>query len=247
LADEFGTDDGFDFGFEFIYADGSRSTRSHGQRRPEIVVKAVCERCNNGWMSELEVQVRPILEPMVRGQPVRLSVEDQVVLARWAAKVAVLLDHYEDGVVVLGDHDLAHIHLEGSAPPSFHIRIAFRPEPGSQPFDFYVSGHHAAPSGTIDPEAAATPNSFSVTLALGCVVIAVVGGPGMENPGRWVQGSDFPLMVWPPTSDGITWPPRVPVVLDHHGLREFHEAFWIAILNPDFPRPDALGQIPGSA
>ncbi len=242
LADEFGDDDGFDFGFEFIDADGKRTARSHPQRRPEVVVKAVCEGCNNGWMSKLEVEVRPFLEPMVRGGGARLSVDDQVALARWAAKVAVLLDHYEEGAVVLGHDDLRQIHLEGIAPPSYHIRLAFRPEPGSQPFDFYVSGHHAAPKGTTNLETA-TPNSFSVTLALGHVVIAVVGGPGMANPGRWAQGSDFPLMIWPPTPEGIAWPPRSPVVLDRSGLRQFHESFWSGILNPEFPRPDAIGQI----
>ncbi len=243
LADAFGVDDGYDFGFEFIDSDGNRTARSHPQRRPEVVVKAVCERCNNGWMSALEAGVRPFLEPMVRGSEARLTVADQVALARWAAKVAVLLDHYEGGAVVLGDDDLRQIQLEGIAPRGYHIRLAFRPEPGSQPFDFYVSGHHASPPGTIDPEAPKAPNSFSVTLALGHVVIAVVGGPGIESDGRWALGSDFPLMIWPPTLDGISWPPHAPVVLDREGLRLFHESFWIGILNPDFPRPDALGQL----
>lgn len=79
-------DEGYDFGFEFIDSDGSRTTRSHPQRRPEVVVKAVCEECNNGWMSSLEAQVRPFLEPMVRGGDARLTVADQMALARWAAK-----------------------------------------------------------------------------------------------------------------------------------------------------------------
>lgn len=243
LADAFGTDEGYDFAFEFIGTDGNRTARSHPQRRPEVVVKAVCEDCNNGWMSKLEVEVRPFLEPMVRGEQVRLTVGDQVTLARWAAKVAVLLDHYEGGAVVLGEDDLIQIHREGSAPPSYHIRLAFRPDPGSQPFDLYVSGHHAAPAGTIDLGAVTAPNSFSVTLAFGRVVIAVVGGPGMANPGRWAHGGNFPLMIWPPTPEGITWPPRAPVVFDRHGLRQFHESFWTGILNPEFPRPNALGQL----
>lgn len=243
LADAFGSEEGYDFGFEFISADGSRTTRSHPQRRAEVVVKAVCEDCNNGWMSALEVEVRPLLEPMVRGEAVRLSVGDQMILARWAAKVAVLLDHYEDGAVVLGADDLREIYAEGSAPTSFHIRLALRPDPGAQPFDFYVSGHHAAPTGDIDA-ANVLPNSFSVTLALGRVVIAVVGGPGMDRPDRWSNGSDFPMMIWPPTTDGITWPPLFPVVRNRIELREFHESFWTAILNPGFPRPDALAQLP---
>lgn len=243
LADAFGDNEGYDFGFEFIDSDGSRTTRSHPQRRPEVVVKAVCEECNNGWMSSLEGQVRPFLEPMVRGGDARLAVADQVALARWAAKVAVLLDHYEDGAIVLGHDDLRQIYRDGIAPPSYHMRLAFRPEPGSQPFDFYVSGHHAAPTGTTDLEAPTAPNSFSVTLALGHVVIAIVGGPGMENHERWARGSDFPLMIWPPTPDGISWPPHAPVVRDRDGLRQFHESFWTGILNPEFPRPDALAQV----
>jgi hypothetical protein len=181
---------------------------------------------------------------MVRGEAVQLAVADQVRLARWAAKVAVLLGHYEDGAVVLGENDLEQIQHEGSAPTSYHIRLAFRLDPQAQPLDFYVSGHHAAPSEVIDSEAEGGANSFSVTLALGHVVIAIVAGPGMENPRRWANGGNFPLMVWPPTAGGITWPPTFPVVHDRQELREFHESFWTRIVNLEFPRPDALNQIP---
>lgn len=61
----------------------------------EMVVKPVCDYCNNGWMNDLDTAVEPwILNPY--------SDEfecDPAQFRRWAIKVAVLRSHYESGVV----------------------------------------------------------------------------------------------------------------------------------------------------
>lgn len=51
-------------------------------------------------------------------------------------------------------------------------------------------------------------------------------------------------MIWPPTVGGIAWPPKNPILRDRVEFREFHEAFWAVIRNPEFPRPDALKHVP---
>ncbi len=56
---------------------------------------------------------------MVRGESVQLDEGRQLALARWAAKGAVLLEHYEGGMTVLGASDLEKI-LHGHAPIGFH-------------------------------------------------------------------------------------------------------------------------------
>src|SRR5204863_331814 len=35
----------------------------------EIVVRVVCETCNNTWMNDLDHAVRPIIVPLIRNRP----------------------------------------------------------------------------------------------------------------------------------------------------------------------------------
>lgn len=48
----------------------------------------VCRRCNNGWMSRMEIAVQDILDPMIRSEPITLTPDDQTLLAAWASKCA---------------------------------------------------------------------------------------------------------------------------------------------------------------
>src|SRR6266568_7486843 len=52
-------------GFERSAADAFRETRTVTVQQPgsvlNLVARAVCARCNSGWMSQLEERVRPLL------------------------------------------------------------------------------------------------------------------------------------------------------------------------------------------
>jgi hypothetical protein len=49
----------------------------------------VCRDCNSGWMNDMEIAVRPYLEPMIRGAKCHIDAAWQHALAAWAAKFAV--------------------------------------------------------------------------------------------------------------------------------------------------------------
>ncbi len=51
----------------------------------------VCEPCNSGWMSDLEDQVKPILDPMIRGHHVELGDNEQTKLATLGEQMYVCL------------------------------------------------------------------------------------------------------------------------------------------------------------
>ena len=65
--------------------------KSHGASA-SVVVKRVCERCNNEWMSGLETQVRPTVWKLVLGQRADLNSEQQLALALWSTKTAMVFD-----------------------------------------------------------------------------------------------------------------------------------------------------------
>jgi hypothetical protein len=61
-------------------------------RRPELLVRWVCKSCNNGWMSNLEGQVKPLLQPLLSGAAGSLDSGAQSILAVWAVKTAMALE-----------------------------------------------------------------------------------------------------------------------------------------------------------
>lgn len=54
-----------------------------------FATRAPCELCNNRWMSSLETAVAPILTPMIQGLPTLVTTDQQLIIARWATKVAM--------------------------------------------------------------------------------------------------------------------------------------------------------------
>jgi hypothetical protein len=53
-------------------------------------VRAVCDDCNHGWLSQLEGAAKPVLTPLILGQSTELSVDDQRLIAVWAFKTALV-------------------------------------------------------------------------------------------------------------------------------------------------------------
>ncbi len=53
----------------------------------------ICAACNNGWMSEIENQAKPILERMLRGKNVVLDKKKQHRIATWAMKTVLVINH----------------------------------------------------------------------------------------------------------------------------------------------------------
>ena len=76
-----------------------RRTDEHGNVRAfsnnkiELTAKVVCESCNTGWMSDLETDVKSALLPLVVGSPTVVSLDEQRLLAAWAQKTAMTLEH----------------------------------------------------------------------------------------------------------------------------------------------------------
>ena len=59
-----------------------------------LVNTSVCGECNNGWMSQLETDIAPIVQRLVAGEDIgRFSNDEIELLARWAGKTVAVLSH----------------------------------------------------------------------------------------------------------------------------------------------------------
>lgn len=81
--------------------------RDHGPqpvRLIPVVTNSVCRLCNNTWLSVLENDTRPILEPMLFADRAALNPDEQRILATWAFKTALMLDLAGDQQIAVGFH-----------------------------------------------------------------------------------------------------------------------------------------------
>jgi hypothetical protein len=71
-----------------------KSTREDGQDRiihnPEVTVRSVCEKCNNGWMSQLEGANIALVGNMFNDISVTMDRSQQELIAAWFMKTAMI-------------------------------------------------------------------------------------------------------------------------------------------------------------
>lgn len=75
--------------------DGSSKQERVAIKLDSFKLKRVCEACNNGWMSRLEVIAKPIILGLINGARTlaALDEEERRILAKWAGKTAIIESH----------------------------------------------------------------------------------------------------------------------------------------------------------
>jgi hypothetical protein len=61
-------------------------------QKPQQKVKYVCRKCNNGWMSQLENRVKPIVDNIYNLKSVDLDSVSQMILGVWSVKSAMVFE-----------------------------------------------------------------------------------------------------------------------------------------------------------
>lgn len=75
--------------------DAERGGRELGMwptAKPKLQVRWLCASCNNGWMSRLENEAKPVLESILDDNLKNLDASAQTTLARWAVKTAMVIE-----------------------------------------------------------------------------------------------------------------------------------------------------------
>jgi hypothetical protein len=90
----------------------SKSGKGGGGSHP---VNCACAPCNNGWMQDLDNELRPALTAFVRGDRGTLEIAGCRVFATWATKIALLIDEMWNPPVL--DRDFKRSFGANPAPP----------------------------------------------------------------------------------------------------------------------------------
>src|SRR5260221_10532881 len=80
-------------------------------------VRVVCERCNNGWLSQLETRTKPLLFRLIRAERVVLGSDEQSLLAVWAAKTIMTAEFVERDKVAIPQTNRTSL-MQTLSPPN---------------------------------------------------------------------------------------------------------------------------------
>ncbi len=205
-------------------ATGRPAQRFTGMR--VVARKALCDSCNSGWLAGLENAANPLLEPAMRGDPIKLSTDQQALVAFWAAKTSLLIEvafrqFRTDSVVPASHLRWLYEHRTDRAPPPGTVvwLASLNPWLGDDFVPTWCS------SGTLrsgDPRSHPnrTNDSYVATFSVGCLIFQVIGQDFREPDHLTPTGLPFVtvipprklasylLPIWPQLYPEAAWPPN---------------------------------------
>lgn len=196
-----------------------------------LKTKKVCaKRCNNGWMSDLEEDCKPLMEALIKGDhTVNLASAARFRVALWTLKTCMVLDSIlPKGQTYFSQSDRERLlpnpsGLLGTTPMPDLFRVWIGAYRGSEPI--YGETYICNGVGTTVKTREKFPiRGHAFTLSIGQLVIQALsatvppekaGVPALFQPNdtRWDR---HVRLVWPLSGSSVSWPPSQ--MLDDSGL-----------------------------
>ena len=163
-------------------------------------LRAVCGSCAADWMPSLDSVARSLLVPIIEGAEARLTVEDQIAIATWAALKAAMFEHLwtDDPVLTAADREV--IMRQERLPAGLRVLLAAA-APGTNPRQAI---------GYVDEPGGQPGRALCLTIAIGHLVVQVFAGLGADplaRQGAARVGIEL-IEIFPSQSGVVPWPPR---------------------------------------
>jgi hypothetical protein len=191
---------------------GTQPLRSWRVVGTGLTVRFVCAPCNNGWMSELENRVKPIVLRLLDNAGTNLTVEEQTTLASWSVKNAMVFEALRIEQPWFFSAGERNAFRESLSPPArTNVWIAKCVEQAG------VYSCATNLSGTVEGSSTRM-EAYVTTMGFGALGIQVVGGklPAEvplattvtvdQTPGPW---DDATVRIWPGPRQVVNWPPPI--------------------------------------
>jgi hypothetical protein len=231
-------------GFERSAADAFREIRTVTVQQPgsvlNLVARAVCARCNSGWMSRLEERVRPLLLGLVEaaytGAPLVLAPAQAAAVAAWAVKTAWMREFTSPSRSSTAQ--MRHAFYQSLLPPEFSMVWAGR-HVGELDFDILqaVVGIARSDRPWNDRNTRRAQWTCLTFRGITLLVYTVDGWgvpPPQRNPALWAP-------LWPSVA-AVRFPP--PSTIDDSGVKMAVARHTPWLQFPNVPRFERDGQGP---
>jgi hypothetical protein len=169
-------------------------------------VGSVCHSCNNGWMSRLEEDVKPILTPMVLGNSVMLNAQQQERLTTWMTKCAMIYESMVSGKVFFDGLDRRHFMSSGTPFVSTSTWLGRYTGEGRIIVDYRLLPRQQNPGGSV--------LILVLTMVIGKLALQLTCAKWIEQVPQidlttvvLKNTKDLLVQVWPVNLMGAHWPP----------------------------------------
>jgi hypothetical protein len=188
----------------------------HRQRTSKIIDitnHVVCDECNSGWMSDFEARAQPLLDGPIQGEPRSFTATEQIGVASWAFKTALMLDCSWPGRTI-PQNQYRHLYRFRVPPSTVHIWVmAYHPAEGEE-----FSSAWGQRFGLDLTTASGPRHDFRMTFSVGHFVCQLFGNMGVRDElhvestielgERTAIDFDFIRPLWPVSLLPLEWPPK---------------------------------------
>jgi hypothetical protein len=195
-----------------------------------VTVKAVCQTCNQGWMSRLEERAKTVLSPLLLGKGGRdLTGQDAALIVAWALKTSVVFDaaSHRQHSMAFTPANRRHLMETLQPDPSLHASVFLAQYIGAREMhsDSYRLSITSDPSLPVE----SLNRLYCRTMVFGRLAVQVIVR-------RIVEDTDWPtidrfwlaahLDISRPIDGSVHWPPTVP--LDDQRFLDFRDR-WLPV------------------
>jgi hypothetical protein len=176
--------------------------------RPELVIKCVCSRCNNGWMSQLQERGKPIIERLWTGGACALDLQAKRTLSSWAVMTSMVLQTLDErGEWLYSEFDRTVFWTNEEMPSFMGIWIA-------QCVGYTSMSTQGRSMSSQSAERRARAHVITMafgTLGLQVLKVNLEGSKKLPKDITVSQGfgdwENIALQIWPLKGAPVTWPP----------------------------------------
>lgn len=197
--------------------------------------RVVCRTCNNGWMSILEDQTKPVLSPIIATMPHTITTESLALIARWVVLKVMVAEQFQPHDAVFTQRQRTQFMNSGIMPENLRIWIS---KCGVDGWEAGYLRHAATITSPHDklPEDS-KKNTQSVALGFGDLFCFVVHST-LENVVTRLPHPPSALIPVYPIRAAVNWPPtQTPLTV--------HQANDIASLHVNFFRGPMVHWVQG--
>jgi hypothetical protein len=177
-----------------------------------ILQGAVCEKCNNQWMSDIETTVGPIIRALSLGHSLSLKTTDAANLSTWTFKTLALYNITTNYRPLVALTDFRHVYRERTPPPGRHVELAYLSQAVPTTFTTRMSPIKflLLPSNSNKQDIArrVDESSFVITMQIGKLLLQVAGLPSFGSWTRSDERRDDVLRIFAQIPDEFAWPPK---------------------------------------
>lgn len=161
-----------------------------------------CQGCNNRWMQELDCAVEGTVGRLMEGKTTWLAPADQLLIATWATKVALVWESTQGNQRSVPDNVYRTFYDERQPVSGYPVDLARYA--GKEVWHrCYSVGHGVGPEGSMPPQV----EFVLLTIVAGQVVAHVVLPGNAAKPFEQDLPPEFWVSIWPRSWRRELWPP----------------------------------------